>query len=139
MGSPTFGLTHVRTYRTFVIAITIMVAYPILIIGCIDKSSSAEPSEAINSMYRWYQCAEICYVNCRGSFEADETTTDKIEIPDLPSKPSTDSSPEFGVGNLRPWQKAILRCIQNCRWFTRGWTLQELIALRRLHFFDMSW
>ncbi|KAB5559710.1 heterokaryon incompatibility protein-domain-containing protein [Coniochaeta sp. 2T2.1] len=28
---------------------------------CIDKSSSAELSEAINSMYAWYQGSEICY------------------------------------------------------------------------------
>src|SRR5436189_6483734 len=28
---------------------------------CIDKSSSAELSEAINSMYRWYKNAGICY------------------------------------------------------------------------------
>jgi hypothetical protein len=29
---------------------------------CIDKSSSAELSESINSMFRWYQEAEVCYV-----------------------------------------------------------------------------
>ncbi|KAK0614789.1 Vegetative incompatibility protein HET-E-1 [Lasiodiplodia hormozganensis] len=29
---------------------------------CIDKSSSAELSEAINSMYRWYNQAAVCYV-----------------------------------------------------------------------------
>ncbi|KAF5586858.1 beta transducin [Fusarium pseudocircinatum] len=29
---------------------------------CIDKSSSAELSEAINSMFRWYNKADICYV-----------------------------------------------------------------------------
>jgi hypothetical protein len=28
---------------------------------CINKDSSAELSEAINSMYRWYQQAKICY------------------------------------------------------------------------------
>lgn len=28
---------------------------------CIDKSSSAELSEAINSMYRWYEQAEVCF------------------------------------------------------------------------------
>ena len=30
---------------------------------CIDKSSSAELTEAINSMFRWYQKAKICYVH----------------------------------------------------------------------------
>lgn len=29
---------------------------------CIDKSSSAELSEAINSMFRWYERAIVCYV-----------------------------------------------------------------------------
>ena len=29
---------------------------------CIDKSSSAELSEAINSMFRWYRDASKCYV-----------------------------------------------------------------------------
>lgn len=29
---------------------------------CIDKSSSAELSEAINSMYQWYRDASVCYV-----------------------------------------------------------------------------
>ena len=29
---------------------------------CIDKSSSQELTESINSMYRWYQNAECCYV-----------------------------------------------------------------------------
>lgn len=30
---------------------------------CIDKSSSAELSEAINSMYEWYRLAHVCYVH----------------------------------------------------------------------------
>jgi hypothetical protein len=29
---------------------------------CIDKTNSAELQEAINSMFRWYQNAEKCYV-----------------------------------------------------------------------------
>src|ERR1700743_2488330 len=28
---------------------------------CIDKSSSAELSEAINSMFEWYRKSKICY------------------------------------------------------------------------------
>src|ERR1700760_1972177 len=28
---------------------------------CIDKGSSAELSEAINSMFRWYRDADVCY------------------------------------------------------------------------------
>ncbi|KAF2730072.1 HET-domain-containing protein [Polyplosphaeria fusca] len=43
---------------------------------CIDKSSSAELSEAINSMFNWYQQSAICYVyldiDCRPNTLPDE-------------------------------------------------------------------
>ncbi|KAI8626635.1 HET-domain-containing protein [Xylariaceae sp. FL1651] len=72
---------------------------------CIDKSSSAELTEAINSMYRWYERSEICYAY----------------LSDLPSYlPLTIS-------------------LRHSRWFTRGWTLQELIAPKRIDFFDKNW
>ncbi|KAI3012708.1 hypothetical protein CBS147346_449 [Aspergillus niger] len=68
---------------------------------CIDKTSSAELSEAINSMYRWYQESSICYVY----------------LADVQS-----------------------RCdISSSRWFTRGWTLQELIAPPRMIFLNKDW
>lgn len=68
---------------------------------CIDKTSSAKLSEAINSMYRWYNEAEICY-----AFLADALSE---------------------------------REIAGCRWFTRGWTLQELIAPSKLIFLNKNW
>jgi hypothetical protein len=74
---------------------------------CIDKSSSAELSEAINSMYKWYSKSAVCYVF----------------LEDLPSKNTTVS--RFDLGK--------------CRWFTRGWTLQELIAPEHVIFFNKSW
>ena len=72
-----------------------------------DKSSSAELSEAINSMYRWNKGAKVCY-----TYLADMTLTDV---------------------NMA---KSALR---NCRWFSRGWTLQELIAPSWLILFDANW
>ncbi|KAK4247328.1 hypothetical protein C7999DRAFT_14657, partial [Corynascus novoguineensis] len=36
-----------------------------------DKSSSAELSEAINSMFRWYRDAEVCYASL-SDVDADE-------------------------------------------------------------------
>jgi len=72
---------------------------------CIDKSSSAELTEAINSMYRWYQRSVICY-----AYLSDLSPSDSLDAA-LPS----------------------------CRWFTRGWTLQELIAPSKIRFFDRSW
>lgn len=81
---------------------------------CIDKTSSAELSEAINSMYRWYQGSEICYV-----YLADAVLGRK-EL----QKSSDDS-----LGQL----------IRDSRWITRGWTLQELIAPRSVSFYSKDW
>ena len=64
---------------------------------CIDKSSSAELSESINSMFRWYQEAKVCYAYLEEVEEVDE--------------------------------------LPRARWFTRGWTLQELIAPKSLVFY----
>jgi hypothetical protein len=75
---------------------------------CIDKTSSAELSEAINSMFRWYKLAEVCYVI----------------LSDCPS--GDDPAKE---------DSAFARS----RWFTRGWTLQELIAPMNLIFFNQDW
>ncbi|KAH8745626.1 hypothetical protein BGZ57DRAFT_946215 [Hyaloscypha finlandica] len=75
---------------------------------CIDKSNSTELSEAINSMFRWYRNAARCYV-----YLTDVLTNDRTGL-----------SPE-------PWEAPF----RNSRWFTRGWTLQELIALPSVEFF----
>jgi hypothetical protein len=73
---------------------------------CIDRSSSTELSEAINSMFRWYQNAVKCYV-----FLVDV---------------STQHSDEGSINNQ----------LCASRWFQRGWTLQELIAPRSVEFFS---
>ena len=79
---------------------------------CVDKSSSAELAEAINSMYHWYERSEICYAY----------------LSDMPSvmQPVLES---FSSASL----------FERCRWFRRGWTLQELIAPRKVFFFDQDW
>ncbi|KAF4415363.1 HET-domain-containing protein [Fusarium austroafricanum] len=79
---------------------------------CIDKSSSAELQEAINSMYRWYKDAVKCYV-----YLADVSKTEAI--------------PDNELARLK-WKAAF----SYSRWFTRGWTLQELIAPRSVEFFS---
>ncbi|KAI6032537.1 heterokaryon incompatibility protein-domain-containing protein, partial [Pisolithus marmoratus] len=80
---------------------------------CIDKRSSAELSEAINSMYRWYQNAQVCYAYLN---DVDEL--------DFPTK--RDHS-KFDKSNGWP------------EWFMRGWTLQELIAPKQVQFFNRDW
>ncbi|KAF1988157.1 HET-domain-containing protein [Aulographum hederae CBS 113979] len=79
---------------------------------CIDKSSSAELSEAINSMFRWYQNSTKCYV-----YLADVSSRKRKAI-DRCSEST--------------WEPAF----RDSKWFTRGWTLQELIAPRSVEFFS---
>jgi hypothetical protein len=75
---------------------------------CIDKSSSAELSEAINSMFQWYESAEVCYAYLQDVSASED-------------------------------HHALKSSFRLSRWFTRGWTLQELIAPRTLKFFDNDW
>ncbi|KAH6672942.1 heterokaryon incompatibility protein-domain-containing protein [Halenospora varia] len=76
---------------------------------CIDKASSAELSEAINSMFAWYGDAEICYAY----------------LSDVHA-----SSSDFNKQ---------LRELAHSNWFNRGWTLQELIAPTVVVFFAHNW
>ncbi|KAI9867269.1 MAG: hypothetical protein M1813_009547 [Trichoglossum hirsutum] len=80
---------------------------------CIDKSSSAELSEAINSMFRWYQDATRCYV-----YLSDVSV----------------STLNGDDGFSRSWKPAF----RKSRWFTRSWTLQELIAPMSVEFFSVE-
>ncbi|KAG7294174.1 hypothetical protein NEMBOFW57_004244 [Staphylotrichum longicolle] len=95
---------------------------------CIDKTSSAELTEAINSMWRWYVGAEVCF-----AFLADlelEGKTVVIEAQDEKTK----------GGTLRMAASVgVVTGLGRCRWFTRGWTLQELIVPRRLEFYNKDW
>jgi hypothetical protein len=78
---------------------------------CIDKKNAIELGAAINSMFRWYQNAARCYVY----------------LTDV-------SKPDIGVDNQRAWEEVF----RKSRWFTRGWTLQELIAPRLVDFFSLE-
>ena len=77
---------------------------------CIDKTSSNELSEAITSMFRWYYNAEQCYV-----YLSDVLVSNNSNNP-----------------TQHTWEAAF----RESRWFTRGWTLQELIAPRSVRFFS---
>ncbi|KAI0828022.1 heterokaryon incompatibility protein-domain-containing protein [Trametes gibbosa] len=78
---------------------------------CIDRASSAELSEAINSMFDWYARAQVCYAYL-------------FDVPPLPAR--TDAARRGSA-------------FRTSRWFTRGWTLQELIAPRSLLFVASDW
>ena len=100
---------------------------------CIDKSSSAELSEAINSMYSWYKKAQLCY-----AFLADVPDCSKEEIERLGFKRCDREDP---LGRRFPWLRdyAPQHPFYYSRWFTRGWTLQELLAPKKLIFYSKDW
>ncbi|KAL2689962.1 hypothetical protein Neosp_004027 [[Neocosmospora] mangrovei] len=73
---------------------------------CIDKSSSAELSEALNSMFRWYKEASLCFAY---------------------------------LSDVSPQPSGEIASLKQSRWFTRGWTLQELLAPDEVEFLDQNW
>ncbi|KAI3002797.1 hypothetical protein CBS147346_5709 [Aspergillus niger] len=98
---------------------------------CINKSSSAEISEAINSMFQWYKRSRKCYVYLSdipsgyGEVPLDEQAGSSVE-------PARRRRPSKYDGTINgPFAR--------CRWFTRGWTLQELIAPKDLTFYGSGW
>ncbi|KAK3359697.1 beta transducin-like protein HET-E2C [Lasiosphaeria hispida] len=78
---------------------------------CIDKSDAAELQHALNSMFQWYRNAAKCYV-----YLSDVSNCQQ----DADGNPS--------------WELAF----RKSRWFTRGWTLQELIAPAIIEFFSVE-
>ena len=71
---------------------------------CIDKTNHVELTEAINSMFRWYRGAARCYVYL--------------------------SDVSVGMPRNNRWRDVL----ESSRWFTRGWTLQELLAPKSVEF-----
>ncbi|KAF6831344.1 HET domain-containing protein, partial [Colletotrichum musicola] len=83
---------------------------------CIDKQSSSELSESINSMYRWYQESSICY-----AYLVDVPTAARV---------------------VDYWDEEYFDregLFRSSRWFTRGWTLQELLAPEVVEFYASDW
>jgi hypothetical protein len=80
--------------------------------ACINKSDKAELADAIKSMFLWYHKAARCYVYL--------------------SDVSTSSTNNFDERKRGSWKIDF----RKSRWFTRGWTLQELIAPTTLNFFS---
>lgn len=92
---------------------------------CIDKTSSSELSEAINSMYQWYQKSDVCY-----AYMAD---VPRLENPSL-LWDHNGMSESSGTYTSREHN-----LFAQSRWFRRGWTLQELIAPKRVEFYACDW
>ncbi|KAH7316738.1 heterokaryon incompatibility protein-domain-containing protein [Stachybotrys elegans] len=76
---------------------------------CIDKKSSAELTEAINSMFKFYGNSSLCYAYL-------------------------DDVPDWDITRPFPDEQ-----FAQSRWFTRGWTLQELVAPQNILFYSEHW
>lgn len=99
------GFTKIKETCRLALMVQPRIHYAWVDTCCIDKSSSAELTESINSMFKWYASSTVCFVHL-----ADLS-------PDV----------EFKQG------------IQQCKWITRGWTLQEVIAPAHVRFYDARW
>lgn len=81
---------------------------------CIDRRNNTELSQAINSMFYWYQSAAKCYVYL-------------LDVEVLES-----------VVDMELFRTTVEESLRRSRWFTRGWTLQELIAPAIVEFFSRN-
>ncbi|KAJ8130068.1 hypothetical protein O1611_g3562 [Lasiodiplodia mahajangana] len=81
---------------------------------CIDQANTVELTRAINSMFKWYKNAAKCYVY----------------LSDVPRTNDTPPVTSSFVPRPRSWEPAF----RASRWFTRGWTLQELLAPQVVEF-----
>ena len=79
---------------------------------CVDRSSVEEVDEAINSAFQWFQQAGACLVY----------------LSDLPpAGPPNDEASH----DENSWRQ--------CAWWTRAWTLPELLAPSDVRFYDADW
>jgi hypothetical protein len=147
---------------------------------CIDKSSSAELSEGINSMWRWYREAAVCYVYledfhapsrvCRYDLPKHNQVTENqrllpqevfsfgLELNDdlseenedliafdnaldsfAPSRTVKHAPTRDGLSTRLSLKRQWRKSLGESRWFSRGWTLQELIAPHNMIFFTKEW
>ncbi|KAJ8105962.1 hypothetical protein ONZ43_g7223 [Nemania bipapillata] len=108
---------------------------------CIDKTNPADTQEAINAMFRWYQNAGICYayledvdvnrVLGRPGLATGNFPTD-LDLDDIAGKDNVANATGFS-------HMALKAFLIKAKWFTRGWTLQELLAPPYLVFVDRAW
>ncbi|KAH9942154.1 HET-domain-containing protein [Epithele typhae] len=129
---------------------------------CIDKTSSAELSEAINSMYRYYSLAEVCYaylsdVRPVRSGKSDANDHDPSVLGEAASDPAVYPWPldtfggpfEVQYGAEDEWDsrsengmttgERFRARFRGSKWHTRGWTLQELLAPELVVFLSADW
>ncbi|KAL8976429.1 MAG: hypothetical protein Q9205_007560 [Flavoplaca limonia] len=94
---------------------------------CIDKRSSAELSESINAMFKWYARSSVCYI-----YLSD------FEFPVHEQELGSEHDIQAWYHRIWPTMSPNFKA---SAWFTRGWTLQELLAPKtsQISFLDGNW
>jgi hypothetical protein len=91
---------------------------------CINKESATEESESINSMFKWYRDAQVCI-----TYLSDVNISSPQQNIEQPGNGITSDPRLFNrFDGTMPSE-----------WFSRGWTLQELLAPRDMRFYDANW
>lgn len=101
---------------------------------CINKSSATEEAESINSMFKWYRDARVCITylsDVRSGVSPNPPAYHQtVAEPGIKKDPPSLSDRVFQRFN---------RDDEPSEWFSRGWTLQELLAPRDMDFYDADW
>ena len=95
---------------------------------CIDKKNAVELQEAINSMFSYYRRADRCYVFL------DDVSLPASQPANAQGSPKQSRIDTVTCDGIEPplWHAALRESL----WFTRGWTLQELLAPSSVEFFS---
>ena len=89
---------------------------------CIDKGNQQELAKAFTIMFRLYSSAVVTFA----------------QLPDVSATP--DGFQELvEEKDTKKVIKPRVGCLESSDWFTRGWTLQELLAPTTMYFFDRYW
>ncbi|KAK8859634.1 heterokaryon incompatibility protein-domain-containing protein [Apiospora arundinis] len=98
---------------------------------CINKTSAVEETESINSMFKWYRDAKVCITYLfdvkRGPSWRDDDPKNAL----VTGKDGAKTVPDVF--------RSINDSNKPSEWFSRGWTLQELLAPRYMQFYDTDW
>lgn len=103
---------------------------------CINKSSATEEAESINSMFRWYRDARVCI-----TYLSDVRSGASAEPPEYEAVMESSTKEAVPPGEKQAPGSAFQRSDRDgpSEWFSRGWTLQELLAPRAMDFYDADW
>ena len=89
---------------------------------CIDKENQQELAKTFTMMFRLYRSATVTFA----------------QLPDVSATP--DGFQELvEEKDTKKVIKPRVGCLESSDWFTRGWTLQELLAPTTMYFFDRYW